>query len=290
MQNSSVQTIRPARNLTGYDPPARRQIHFPSLRNAGRHRRRRHADRELFHRSRLRQHSRLRAWPRRAVGNDDGGTRSDPRQRPAAASAESTAGLRQLRLNHPHDQRHSRWPEFHQRTIRRRVALSQRPMARVITPLEEMGAKITSKDGGRPPLRITGGKLHAIEYNMPVPSAQVKSCLLLRRIVRRWRNQNSESIRTRDHGEVALRAFGAEVKRDGTQVSISGGQKLHGIEAVIPGDISSSAFFLCAAALFPGSQSDHHSFVDEPNPRPPVRCADRHGPANQPDSGGRASR
>src|SRR5258707_1266122 len=63
-----------------------------------------------------------------------------------------------------------------------------------------------------------------------------------------------ESIRTRDHGEVALRAFGAEVKRNGNQVSISGGQKLRAIEAVIPGDISSSAFFLCAAALFPGSQ------------------------------------
>jgi len=57
-------------------------------------------------------------------------------------------------------------------------SLSKRPMARVITPLETMGAKIISKDGGRPPLRITGGKLHAIEYNMPVPSAQVKSCLL----------------------------------------------------------------------------------------------------------------
>ncbi len=133
-------------------------------------------------------------------------------------------------------------------------SLSKRPMARVITPLESMGAKITSSDGGRPPLRITGGKLQAITYNMPVPSAQVKSCLLHAGLFADGETKISESIRTRDHGEVALRAFGAEVKRDGTQVSIRGGQKLHAIEAVVPGDISSSAFFLCAAALFPGSQ------------------------------------
>ena len=133
-------------------------------------------------------------------------------------------------------------------------SLSKRPMARVITPLESMGAKISSKGGGRPPLWITGGKLKAIEYNMPVPSAQVKSCLLHAGLFADGVTKISESIRTRDHGEIALRAFGAEVKRDGTQVSIKGGQKLHAIEAVVPGDISSSAFFLCAAALFPGSQ------------------------------------
>jgi 3-phosphoshikimate 1-carboxyvinyltransferase len=133
-------------------------------------------------------------------------------------------------------------------------SLSQRPMARVITPLESMGARISSKGGGRPPLCITGGKLKAIEYNMRVPSAQVKSCLLHAGLFADGETKISESIRTRDHGEVALRAFGAEVKRDGTQVSIKGGQKLHAIEAVVPGDISSAAFFLCAAALFPGSQ------------------------------------
>ena len=133
-------------------------------------------------------------------------------------------------------------------------SLSKRPMARVITPLESMGAKISSKDGGRPPLRITGGRLKAIEYNMPVPSAQVKSCLLHAGLYADGETKITESIRTRDHGEVALRAFGAEVKRNGTQVSIAGGQKLKAIEAIVPGDISSSAFFLCAAALFPGSQ------------------------------------
>jgi len=133
-------------------------------------------------------------------------------------------------------------------------SLSRRPMARVITPLETMGAKITSTNGGRPPLRITGGKLQAIDYSMPVPSAQVKSCLLHAGLFANGETKVSESIRTRDHGEIALRAFGAEVKRSGTQVSIVGGQKLRAIEAEVPGDISSSAFFLCAAALFPGSQ------------------------------------
>jgi 3-phosphoshikimate 1-carboxyvinyltransferase len=133
-------------------------------------------------------------------------------------------------------------------------SLSKRPMARVITPLESMGARITSTNGSRPPLRITGGNLHAIEYSMPVPSAQVKSCLLHAGLFANGETRISESIRTRDHGEVALRAFGVEVKSSGTQASVRGGQKLHAIEAVVPGDISSSAFFLCAAALFPGSQ------------------------------------
>ena len=133
-------------------------------------------------------------------------------------------------------------------------SLSRRPMARVIAPLESMGAKISSTNGGRPPLRITGGKLRAIDYSMPVPSAQVKTCLLHAGLFADGETRISESIRTRDHGEVALRAFGAELKRDGNQVSIRGGQKLHAIEATIPGDISSSAFFLCAASLFPGSQ------------------------------------
>jgi len=117
-----------------------------------------------------------------------------------------------------------------------------------------MGASITSREGGRPPIRIAGGKLKAIEYSMPVPSAQVKSCLLHAGLFADGETKIGESIRTRDHGEIALRAFGAEVRRNSMQVSIGGGQKLRGIDAQIPGDISSAAFFLCAAALFPGSQ------------------------------------
>jgi 3-phosphoshikimate 1-carboxyvinyltransferase len=133
-------------------------------------------------------------------------------------------------------------------------SLSRRPMARIITPLEMMGAKLAASDGGRPPLSITGGRLRATHYKMPVASAQVKSCLLFAGLLAEGETRIEEPLRTRDHGEIALRAFGAEVKQQSRTVTIRGGQKLRAIEAAIPGDISSAAFFLCAAALFPGSQ------------------------------------
>jgi 3-phosphoshikimate 1-carboxyvinyltransferase len=135
-------------------------------------------------------------------------------------------------------------------------SLSRRPMARVIEPLSAMGAQIVS-EGGRPPLLIAGSDLKAIEYKMPVASAQVKSCLLFAGLLAEGETRIEESMRTRDHGEVALRAFGAHVERKsvgaGNEVRIRGGQRLQGIEARIPGDLSSAAFFLCAVALFPGS-------------------------------------
>jgi 3-phosphoshikimate 1-carboxyvinyltransferase len=132
-------------------------------------------------------------------------------------------------------------------------SLARRPMERVIAPLQAMGAEITSQNG-RPPLRITGGNLNGIEYKMPVASAQVKTCLLFAGLLAEGETRIEEPLRTRDHGEVALRAFGAQLERKGNAVRIRGGQRLHGIEAVVPGDLSGAAFFLCAAALFPGSQ------------------------------------
>jgi 3-phosphoshikimate 1-carboxyvinyltransferase len=132
-------------------------------------------------------------------------------------------------------------------------SLSRRPMERVIAPLTAMGAQITSENG-RPPLRITGAQLRAIHYRMPVASAQVKTCLLFAGLLADGETRVEEPVRTRDHGEVALRAFGAELERKGNEVRIRGGQRLRGIEARVPGDLSSAAFFLCAAALFPGSQ------------------------------------
>jgi 3-phosphoshikimate 1-carboxyvinyltransferase len=136
-------------------------------------------------------------------------------------------------------------------------SLSRRPMERVIKPLSAMGAKIESQQG-KPPLRITGGSLKAIDYKMPVASAQVKSCLLFAGLYADGESRIEEAVRTRDHGEVALRAFGGRVDRKGlgagNEVRIRGGQRLRGFEARIPGDLSSAAFFLCAAALFPGSQ------------------------------------
>ena len=133
-------------------------------------------------------------------------------------------------------------------------SLSRRPMARIIAPLEMMGAKVTAQSGGRPPLHVTGGKLKGIRYNMPVASAQVKSCLLFAGLFAAGQTAVVEPIRTRDHSELALRAFGAELYQQGNEARIAGGQRLQAIEAVIPGDISSAAFFLCAAGLFPGSQ------------------------------------
>ena len=132
-------------------------------------------------------------------------------------------------------------------------SLSRRPMERVITPLKAMGAEIASQNG-RPPLRIAGGNLKGINYQMPVASAQVKTCLLFAGLLADGKTRIEEPLRTRDHGEVALRAFGAQLERNGNAVSILGGQRLRGIEALVPGDLSSAAFFLCAASLFPGSK------------------------------------
>jgi 3-phosphoshikimate 1-carboxyvinyltransferase len=132
-------------------------------------------------------------------------------------------------------------------------SLARRPMERVITPLTAMGARIASQKG-RPPLRITGSRLQRIDYRIPVASAQVKTCLLFAGLLADGETAIEEPLRSRDHGEIALRAFGAHVERKGNEVRIRGGQRLHGIKARVPGDLSSAAFFLCAAALFPDSE------------------------------------
>jgi 3-phosphoshikimate 1-carboxyvinyltransferase len=132
-------------------------------------------------------------------------------------------------------------------------SLSRRPMARIIKPLEMMGAKITSAEENRPPLKISGGKLKGIDYELPVASAQVKTSLIFAGLFARGTTRVKEPIQTRDHGEQALMAFGAHLDRRMKEVSIEGGQKLTAIEATVPGDISSAAFFLCAAGLFPDS-------------------------------------
>lgn len=132
-------------------------------------------------------------------------------------------------------------------------SLSRRPMARVISPLQLMGAHVSAATGGRPPLEIRGGKLLGIEYAMPVSSAQVKSAVLFAGLFAEGETTVEEPHRTRDHSEQALRAFGAELKRRRNRGTIRGGQELHAIQAAVPGDISSAAFFLCAAALFPDS-------------------------------------
>ena len=132
------------------------------------------------------------------------------------------------------------------------ASLSRRPMERIRKPLEAMGARLTLTEG-HAPLTIYGAALHAIDYTTPVPSAQVKTCILLAGLQTPGNTKVREALRTRDHSELALRAFGATLSRTLDSVTIAGPQTLHAIEATVPGDISSAAFFLCAAALFPGS-------------------------------------
>ncbi|MGB6687479.1 MAG: 3-phosphoshikimate 1-carboxyvinyltransferase [Terracidiphilus sp.] len=132
------------------------------------------------------------------------------------------------------------------------ASLSRRPMGRIREPLEAMGARLTLTDG-HAPIHLTGGRLKPIDYTTPVPSAQVKTCVLLAGLQTAGETTVREAVRTRDHSELALRAFGAKIARTLNSVSISGPQRLTAIDAAVPGDISSAAFFFCAAALFPGS-------------------------------------
>lgn len=132
------------------------------------------------------------------------------------------------------------------------ASLSRRPMKRIQTPLEAMGARIALTDG-HAPVHIEGRQLAAIDYTTPVPSAQIKSCILLAGLQTAGTTTVREAVRTRDHSELALRAFGATLSRTMTSVSLNGPQTLRAIDAAVPGDLSSAAFFLCAALLFPGS-------------------------------------
>jgi 3-phosphoshikimate 1-carboxyvinyltransferase len=137
------------------------------------------------------------------------------------------------------------------------ASLSRRPMRRVIDPLERMGCRIDSVDG-RPPLTIHGATLHAITHLSEVPSAQVKSAILLAGIHASGTTTVVEPAQTRDHTEHALRAFGgsAKVEDGGRRVSVDGGQSLTAQELAVPGDFSSAAFWMVAAAAQPGSRVD----------------------------------
>jgi 3-phosphoshikimate 1-carboxyvinyltransferase len=143
-------------------------------------------------------------------------------------------------------------PHPHTFTLIGDHSLTLRPMERIRKPLGQMGAKIDLVDG-HAPITIHGGPLHAIDFDTPIPSAQVKTAVLFAGLQANGTTSLTESIRTRDHSEHALRAFGAILNRVDEKLSIPGHQSLKAIDATIPGDLSSAAFFLCAALLFPGS-------------------------------------
>lgn len=132
-------------------------------------------------------------------------------------------------------------------------SLSRRPMRRIIDPLSRMGAAIQASDGDRPPLDIDGRRLTGITYEMPVASAQVKSCALFAGLRASGSTTVLEKVPTRDHTELALEAFGVHLDRSSGSVTVKSGQPLRAIEAHVPGDLSTATFFLAAAAMFPGS-------------------------------------
>lgn len=135
------------------------------------------------------------------------------------------------------------------------VSLMKRPMGRVITPLTRMGASIEAASEGRPPLRIAGGQgLSGIHYDLPMASAQVKSCVLLAGLFADGHTSVTEPAPTRDHTERMLGGFGYEVTRRNGVIGLRGGGRLRACEIDVPADISSAAFFLVAASIAPNSE------------------------------------
>lgn len=135
------------------------------------------------------------------------------------------------------------------------TSLRRRPMGRVMAPLREMGAAIYSEGGDdRAPLRVDGRRLHGITYQSPVASAQVKSALILAGLQAQGYTQVWEPVRSRDHTERLLPAFGGRLSVHDTSVAVEGGQDLHACDVEVPGDLSSAAFFIGAALVVPGSE------------------------------------
>ena len=127
-------------------------------------------------------------------------------------------------------------------------------MARIAEPLASMGARVVLAEGGTLPVIIEGGGLRGIEYTLPMPSAQVKSAILIAGLFADGVTSVTEPVPTRDHTEIMMTTMGVEPERSGTHISVRGGSRLEGTHITIPGDISSAAFFLVAAGIRPGSR------------------------------------
>jgi len=138
-------------------------------------------------------------------------------------------------------------------TITGDESLRRRPMKRIIEPLQSMGAVVESGEGGVAPLTIKGGSLKAIDYTLPVPSAQVKSAVLLAGLYASGTTRVIEKLPSRNHTELMLKEFGASIEVSGSAIEISCSE-LEGCKVSVPGDISSAAFFIAAAASIPGSE------------------------------------
>ena len=134
------------------------------------------------------------------------------------------------------------------------ASLCRRPMRRVTEPLSRMGARLDAQPSGTPPIVLAGGeRLHGIDFEMPVASAQVKSAVLLAGLFAQGRTSVSEPAPTRDHTERMLRGCGVALDVEGSRVSLMGGQRLSAMQITVPADISSAAFFIVGASIAPGS-------------------------------------
>jgi len=140
-------------------------------------------------------------------------------------------------------------------TVTGDASLRSRPMRRVIDPLRQMGAQIWHRQGGFAPIAVQGQRLQPIRYHSPIASAQVKSCILLAGLMAEGETTVVEPALSRDHSERMLQAFGATIAVDPEQCSatVTGGARLQGQSVVVPGDISSAAFWLVAGAIVPDS-------------------------------------
>ena len=133
-------------------------------------------------------------------------------------------------------------------------SIRRRPVDRIADPLRQMGADVDCRDGLLPPLTVRGSSLHGIDYEMPVASAQVKSCLLLAGLLAEGETTIRETLVTRDHTERMLAAMGASIRREGERLIVAPADRLEAGDVPVPGDFSSAAFFLAAALLVPGSE------------------------------------
>lgn len=134
-------------------------------------------------------------------------------------------------------------------------SIAKRPMDRVTVPLASMGADIAGREGGRfTPLSIRGTKLSTIDYTLPVASAQVKSAVMFAALQADGESVIVEPEATRDHTEKMIEQFGGTIRRDGDRIIVTGGQTFTGTDVYVPGDISSAAFFMVAAAIAPNSE------------------------------------
>lgn len=133
------------------------------------------------------------------------------------------------------------------------ASLSRRPMKRIMDPLRRFGATLEARDDNYLPMKVKGGVLHAIDFTLPIASAQVKSAVLFAGLHARGTTKVHEPIQSRNHTEIALAEFGARIRTGASSIEIDGGHALRGKEFSVPGDMSSAAFFIVAALAVPGS-------------------------------------